>query len=168
MGSHDPFGHLKHKLWPKEGSRIKLAVWFPTTKSRKSPWFPCVQGGVWHPVGKISTRDITLLEISSQSKVYIQSYGPSKLRESQLWEFRDSRLGVLEQNDIWLLVMWLGTKYNRRGMVVASLESRLWWVLWVYVCMWFVHAPKCSNYALTNLLFGLYRFVWVWIACQSA
>jgi len=19
MGSHDPFGHLKHKLWPKEG-----------------------------------------------------------------------------------------------------------------------------------------------------
>jgi hypothetical protein len=22
MGSHDPFGHLKHKLWPKEGSGI--------------------------------------------------------------------------------------------------------------------------------------------------
>jgi hypothetical protein len=21
MGSHHPFGHLKHKLWPKEGSR---------------------------------------------------------------------------------------------------------------------------------------------------
>jgi len=21
MGSHDPFGHLKHKLWPKEGSK---------------------------------------------------------------------------------------------------------------------------------------------------
>ncbi len=19
MGSHDPFGHLKHKLWPKKG-----------------------------------------------------------------------------------------------------------------------------------------------------
>jgi len=25
MGSHDPFGHLKHKLWPKEGLGIKLA-----------------------------------------------------------------------------------------------------------------------------------------------
>ncbi len=24
MGSHDPFGHLKHKLWPKEGPRVKL------------------------------------------------------------------------------------------------------------------------------------------------
>ncbi len=35
MGSHDPFGHLKHKLWPKERSRVKLAVWLPTTKSQE-------------------------------------------------------------------------------------------------------------------------------------
>jgi hypothetical protein len=27
MGSHDPFGHLKHKLWPKERSGIKLPTW---------------------------------------------------------------------------------------------------------------------------------------------
>jgi hypothetical protein len=26
MGSHDPFGHLKHKLWPKEGMGVKLAI----------------------------------------------------------------------------------------------------------------------------------------------
>jgi hypothetical protein len=26
MGSHCPFGHLKHKLWPKEWSGIKLAI----------------------------------------------------------------------------------------------------------------------------------------------
>jgi hypothetical protein len=43
MGSHDPFGHLKHKLWPKERLEIKLAIWLPTTKSQESPWFPCVQ-----------------------------------------------------------------------------------------------------------------------------
>jgi hypothetical protein len=24
MGSHHPFGHLKHKLWPKEGLGVKL------------------------------------------------------------------------------------------------------------------------------------------------
>jgi hypothetical protein len=40
-------------------------------------------------------------------------------------------------------------------------KSRLWWVLWVCVCPWFVCAPKCSNYTLTNLLFGLCRSVWV-------
>jgi len=26
MGSHDPFGHLTHKLWPKEGLGIKLPI----------------------------------------------------------------------------------------------------------------------------------------------
>jgi len=36
MASHRPFGHLQPKLWAKEGSRVKLAVWLPTTKSRES------------------------------------------------------------------------------------------------------------------------------------
>ncbi len=26
MGLHDPFGYLKHKLWPKEGSGVKLPI----------------------------------------------------------------------------------------------------------------------------------------------
>jgi hypothetical protein len=43
MGSHHPFGHLKHKLWPKEGPRVKLAIWFPTIKSQESTQFRCVQ-----------------------------------------------------------------------------------------------------------------------------
>jgi len=36
MASHWPFGHLSPKLWAKEGSRVKLAIWLPTTKSRES------------------------------------------------------------------------------------------------------------------------------------
>jgi hypothetical protein len=39
MGSHDPFGHLKHKLWSKERLRVKLAIWLPITKSQES--FKC-------------------------------------------------------------------------------------------------------------------------------
>ncbi len=38
MGLHDPFGYLKHKLWPKEGSGIVVITL-------------CV-GGVLHTVGK--------------------------------------------------------------------------------------------------------------------
>jgi hypothetical protein len=38
MASHWPFGHLQPKLWAKEGSGVKLAVWLPTTKSRESTW----------------------------------------------------------------------------------------------------------------------------------
>jgi hypothetical protein len=39
MGLHDPFGYLKHKLWPKERLEVKLAIWLPTTKSWESPQF---------------------------------------------------------------------------------------------------------------------------------
>jgi hypothetical protein len=44
-------------------------------------------------------------------------------------------------------------------------KSKPWWVLWVCVCPWFVHASKvhqkCFSYALTNLLSGLCKSVWV-------
>jgi hypothetical protein len=43
MGLHDPFGHLKHKLWPEEGSGVKLVVWLLTSKSLESTIFTCVQ-----------------------------------------------------------------------------------------------------------------------------
>jgi hypothetical protein len=43
MGSHDPFGHLQHKLWQKERSGVKLVVWLPTTKCQESTTLPCVQ-----------------------------------------------------------------------------------------------------------------------------
>ncbi len=33
MALHEPFGHLKHKLWSKEGSGV--AIWLPTTKSQE-------------------------------------------------------------------------------------------------------------------------------------
>jgi hypothetical protein len=43
MALHEPFGHLQHKLWQKEGSGVKLAVWLLTTKSRESTRPRCVQ-----------------------------------------------------------------------------------------------------------------------------
>jgi len=43
MCLHDPFGNLKHQLWPKEGLGVKFAIWLPTTKSQESTRFPCVQ-----------------------------------------------------------------------------------------------------------------------------
>jgi hypothetical protein len=65
-------------------------------------------------------RAITLLQAASQLEVRTQSYEASKSPEFELWEFRNSHLGVLEQNDIWVLVLWPGTKYTIRGKVVAS------------------------------------------------
>jgi hypothetical protein len=65
------------------------------------------------------------------------------------------------QNDIWVLVPWPDTEYIIRGKVVAPPKFGPWWVLWVYVCSWLVRAPKCFNHALTNLLFGLCKSMWI-------
>jgi len=72
-----------------------------------------------------------------------------------------SKVGILGQNDIWVLgpVAKHRVYYKREGGSFP--KSRPWWVLWIHVCLWFVHAPKCCNYALTNLLFGLCRSMWV-------
>ncbi len=118
-------------------------------------------GGMPHILGNILMMATIFLHISFQLEVCTQSYGPLKLWKSQLWEFRDSHLGVPGQNDIWVLVPWPSTKYTTRGKVVVSPKFGPWWVLWVYVWSWLIRAPKCFNYTLTNLLFGLCRFVWV-------
>jgi hypothetical protein len=43
MGSHEPFGHLQHKLWSKKRPVVKLTIWLPTTKSWESTRPQCVQ-----------------------------------------------------------------------------------------------------------------------------
>jgi hypothetical protein len=91
--------------------------------------------------------------------------GLQSCRSLNFWEFWDSHLGVSGQNDIWVLVPWSGIENTIRGKVVASPKFEPWWVLWVHVCSWFVCGSyvhqKCSNYALTNLLFDLCKSVWV-------
>jgi hypothetical protein len=129
-------------------------------KSGITPISLCASG-VSHTVGKLSMRNPTLLQTSFQYEVYTQSYGPPKSWRSQLWEFWDSHLGVLGPNDIWVPVPWPSIEYTIRGKVVASLKSGPWWVLWIHIRSWLVCAPKCSNDALINLLFGLCKSVWM-------
>jgi hypothetical protein len=59
MVSHEPFGHLQHKLWSKEGPGVKLTIWLPTTKSQKSTRFRCVQVKCDTPL-KISWGELQL------------------------------------------------------------------------------------------------------------
>jgi len=54
MGSHCSFGHLKHKLWPKKRSGVKLK------KSRIDPIYLAVND-VRYIIGKLLTRATTLL-----------------------------------------------------------------------------------------------------------
>jgi hypothetical protein len=49
MGSHDPFGYFKHKLWPKEG--LKLGIVLISIRAGDMP----------HIVEMILTRATTFL-----------------------------------------------------------------------------------------------------------
>jgi hypothetical protein len=80
MASHWSFGHLQPKLWAKEGSGVKLAVWLLTIKSQES-------SSSRHPIWecdmtlKISWQGLQLwfrpcCDRTLQSRVMaVQSYG---------------------------------------------------------------------------------------------
>jgi hypothetical protein len=161
MSPHDPFNHLKHKLWPKEGLGVKLPIWLPNTKSQKSPWFICMQVACHIPL-ESSWGGLKLWFIShfnwrsTQEIMSLQS-----CKNPNFGNFEIPNLGVLKQNDIWVHASWPCIKNTIKGKMMASPKSRWWWVLWICVCTCSSMHQKCSNYALTNLLFGLCRFVWI-------
>jgi len=85
--------------------------------------------------------------------------GPQSHKSPNLGNFGAPNLGVPRQNDIWVQAPWPSIKNIIRGKVTASPslghgESRES----VFVHGLSVH-QKCSNYALTNFLFGLCKFV---------
>jgi hypothetical protein len=45
--------------------------------------------------------------------------------------------------------------------VVASPKSRLWWVLWICVCLWFIYAPKVRQLCTNQLVVWFVWFVWI-------
>jgi hypothetical protein len=152
MGSHDLFGYLKHKLWSKERLRVKLQISLPTTKSLKSPWFPCVQVVYDIPL-KTFWRCLQLYFGSQFNQRFTwEVMGLQSCRNPNFKKF-GLNLGVPRQNDILVLTLWPGIETNIRGKVVDFLKFGLWWVLWVH--------QKCFNCALTNLLFGFCRSVWI-------
>jgi len=121
MDSHDPFGHLQHKLWREERPGVKIGNLTPDHKKSGIDPNSVRAGRMRYTVGKLLTRATILLQTSSQLEVWAQSYSLTKLREFQPWQFRDSPLGV--QKAIWMRASRRGAKYTIWGKVVASSSS---------------------------------------------
>jgi hypothetical protein len=124
MGSHCSFGHLKHKLWPKEGPRVELLgvrrFWLPTTKSRKSTRNTWLQRMCDIQLER-SRRDLQLcfrrqLDQRSAPKVMrLKSRGSPKLRD----------FGTPgDKKAIWMPPPWRVTEYTIGSKVVAYSRAR--------------------------------------------
>jgi hypothetical protein len=166
MALHCPFGHLKHKLWSKEKSGIKLTIRRPTIKSQESTRFPCVQ----------ATCDI-LLE---------SSWWGLQLCFRFHCNWRFAHQGFCPQsrgspNYGNFLVVGLGSPGTKSHLNVALVESykvyyqgesggftqvRAVVNLVSLNCSWFVLAPKVFQLCINHFVLVLCRFVWISEACQ--
>ncbi len=115
---------------------------------------PGCTGGVQHTVGNLSRRTTSLLQSSSQSEVWAGSYGLPKSRESKPGQFRDSSLGILGIKAIRMRVRWSNAKNTIWGKVVASPESRPWWIKWVRVARGLSQHQKCFRRWTNQLMVG--------------
>jgi hypothetical protein len=106
-------------------------------------------GSLPHTVRKLSTRSTTLLETSPQLEVCTKKLWASKIVKVPI-------LGILglplaNPKTKWHFSAGPVAKHRiyYKGKVVASPNSKSWWVLWVCVCSWLVYAPKvfqlCTN-----------------------
>jgi hypothetical protein len=68
-----------------------------------------------------------------------------------------------------VLAPWLSTKNIIRGKVVVFPKFGPWWVLWVRVCSWFIHAPKMLQLCTNQFVIWFVQVrVSNWFGCHSS
>jgi hypothetical protein len=160
MVSHEPFWISAAQIMVERRVGNQTGSLTPDHQKSGIDPIPMCAGEVRHTVGKISRRATTLLQTSSQSKVGARSYERPKSQESKPGQFRDSTLGVPGKSVIRMQVQRWDAKNTIWGKVVASFESKPWWVKWVQGCPWFVPIPRVFQMN-TNQCVG-----WFWMQDQ--
>jgi len=150
MGSHDPFGHLKHKLWPKEGLGVELAIWLPTIKSQESTRFPFVQVACHIPL-ESSRWGLQLC-----FKLHLNQRSDRKVMGPQSRGSRGTKcnldVGLVERHKVY----YKGGRW-RLPPSPGHVESKF---------PWLVLAPKVLQLCSNRFVLVLCRFVWVVDACH--
>jgi len=165
MCSHRPFGHLKHKLWPKERSGVKLAIWLLTIKSRELTQFLCVQMAC-DILLKSSWGGLQLcfrlhLNKRFRSKVMApQSCGSLNLGNfgtptSESLDKCHLDVGPMGSHKVYYKGEGGGFPQVWRVVNLVSLS-----------CPWLVLAPKVFQLCINHFVLVLSRLVWVNEACQ--
>ncbi len=131
-------------------------------KSRIDPIYLTAQG-VWHTVGKLLTKAITLLGIASRSEVCSQSYGAPKSQPAQFW---DSHSGVSGEKSHLDVGSMANHRVYIRGEGGGFPQVRAVVNLVCPCCPWLVLASKVLQLSTNHFVWVVYRPVWVSEACQ--
>jgi hypothetical protein len=160
MGSHRPFGHLRHKLWPKERSGVKWAIWLPTTKSRESTRFPCVKAtcnilleSSWQGLrlcfrphcNRRSTREVMHLQICGSPSC--RNFGSGLPFGSSTTK---SHLDVTPMERCRVYYKGEGGGFPQVRVVVSLVCPS---------CLWLVLAPKVLQLCTNHFVLGLCKSV---------
>jgi hypothetical protein len=154
MGSHCSFGHLKHKLWPKEGSRVKLPVWLPTKKSRESTRFTWLQI-TCNILLKSSRRELQLCFRLHLDPRYARKVMRLQSRESPRWGDFHLDVGPVERCIVY---------YKGEGGGFPQVQAVV--SLVCLCCPWLVLAPKVLQLCTNHFVWVVCKPMWVSEACQ--
>jgi hypothetical protein len=167
MGSHGPFGHLKHKLWPKERPVVKLAIWLSTTKSQESTRFTRVQVA-WDISLETSRQRLQLffrphLNLRSACKVMGPwSHGSPNFSnfETPTWESWTKchlDVGLVERHRVYYKGEGDGFPQVWAVMSLVTLS-----------CPWLVLTPKMFQLCTNHLVLVLCRSLCIVDTCHSS
>jgi len=129
----------------------------PNHKKSKIDLIYLAAWGMRHTIGKLSMKATTLLETASPSKVYLQSYGVPKLKESHLAWFEKSHLDVGS-------VATHRVYYKGEGGGFPQVRAVVSLVCPCYP--WLVLAPRVLQLCTNHFVWVVCKPVWVNEACQ--
>jgi len=161
MGSHCSFGHLKHKLWPKEGPGVKLPVWLLTRKSWESTWFTWLKT-TCHISLESSQWELQLCFRPHFNMRSVRKVIGLQSRRSAHWcNFETPTRESWERKAIWMSAPWRGPEYTIRGEGGGFPQVRAVVSLVCLCCPWLVLAPKVFQLCTNHFVWVVCRPVWV-------
>ncbi len=167
---HDPFGHLKHKLWPKEKLIIKLAIWLPTAKSWNRPDFvlPSPIPELQHaplPLKCYKLENVSCLLVLPLFFTSYSHLNPSRSLGARKKWFLKKKILVQPKRRILVGYQWI--PYNNHHLPIWThvpimvWKSYSWirneWFKWL-VSKWVRKFHKCVVLNLNLIIIGIIVF----------
>jgi hypothetical protein len=157
--------HLKHKLWPKEGSGVKLAIWLPTTKSQESTNLLICRGGATYHLKALDKSYNFALDCISIGGLFAKLWG-SKIARISTWTISRLPLRSLKTKSHLDVGSVAKHKVYYKGEGGGFPQVQVVVSLVCLCCSCLVLAPKVFQLCINHLVWVLCKPVWVSEAYQ--